>query len=155
MQPERNNSARLNKHTLIAVAGFVIIVVLGTFLAGTPLVHAQLENLKLLPQPEHYTELYFNDPSALPSTVPLASIAFSFTIHNVTGQAMVYPYTVSLVTSPTTTEVISSGSEQVNAGQTVAVPAVVSVSKTVKSGEVVVTLVNQKQSIDFWLGNTQ
>ena len=54
-----------------------------------------MAGLKIVPLEEGLTELYFNDTDALPQSAA-RPIAFSFTIHNLEGKDMTYPYEVSI-----------------------------------------------------------
>lgn len=58
-------------------------------------IYSELNNLKLIPQPEKFTELYFENHASLPrQIVKNETISFSFTIHNLEGIDMKYPYVV-------------------------------------------------------------
>ena len=82
------------------VGATVAIVLLA--LANQNTIKSGLTQLKLLPEPERFTELYFNDYAAfagkLPKTIAKGeTISFSFTIHNLEGKKMNYPYVVYMV----------------------------------------------------------
>lgn len=136
----------------------IVILVLAIVLVGAFLlyhqksaVYAGLNSLKLIPQPEQFTELYFENSSALPrATVAKQPISFSFGIHNVEGTSTVYPYEVYFE--------YPDGSKVNLAAGTVTLPSdastTISVSHTFSSsnltGEVVVNLPSlDNQQIDF------
>lgn len=58
-------------------------------------INSVLKKLNLMPVPETFTELYFEDYSKLPTrSVAGETINFSFVIHNLEGKKVTYPYTV-------------------------------------------------------------
>ena len=71
----------------------VVLLCVGYFYRGS--VYRVLDSLKLIPHPEPFTELYFNNSTDLPGFVTSGQkITFMFTVHNVEGKDMVYPYRV-------------------------------------------------------------
>ena len=49
-------------------------------------------------QPTRYTELYFNNPTSLPVSVPRGStLPVSFTVHNLEARSLQYAVTVSFI----------------------------------------------------------
>lgn len=58
-------------------------------------IYEQLNNLRLIPIPERFTELYFENHANLPKEIiKNEKIFFSFTIHNLEGVDMEYLYAV-------------------------------------------------------------
>lgn len=58
-------------------------------------VYSVLYEWKLIPRPEHFTELYFENYKDLPKTVAVGqSIVFAFAVHNLEGERVEYPYEV-------------------------------------------------------------
>lgn len=58
-------------------------------------IYEKMNELKLIPQPERFTELYFENHTSLPTLVSTNTpLTFSFTFHNLEGEDMVYPYHV-------------------------------------------------------------
>lgn len=113
-------------------------------------VYAELSELKLIPMPERFTELYFNNHLSLPKqTVAGQSASFSFTIHNVEGITTTYPYRVYFeyprghqVDFASSTVTLADG-----ATTTVAVSHIFLASN--ETGKVVVDLTALNQQIDF------
>jgi hypothetical protein len=69
--------------------------------------YAELAALRLIPQTERFTELYFNDPQSLPKTVPIGYTGhFAFTIHNMEDTSKTYVYLVYTILSNGTKFVI-------------------------------------------------
>lgn len=83
------------KKYLIFLVVFLIVVALYASYVYRPAIYRQLDALKLIPRPERFTELYFENHTNLPKTiVKNETISFSFTIHNMEGKDMEYPYVV-------------------------------------------------------------
>jgi hypothetical protein len=106
--------------------------------------------LKLIPRPERFTELYFEQASSLPAeTVQGVASTFSFTIHNEEGATTTYPYRVYFqypsghqVTLAADTVVLAD-----NASQTIMVSHAFLASN--EQGSVIVVLPTIDQTIDF------
>ncbi len=128
-----------------------LVVILGLVLfTHSDMVMAQLNEWKLIPQPEHFTELYFDNASALPTlTSKGVEASFSFTIHNVEGATTAYPYRVYFEYPSGYRVAFTAGTVLLadNASTTI------TVSHTFRStdevGKVVVMLTSLNQSIDF------
>jgi hypothetical protein len=91
--PKSNNHKKIR---LLAISGIVLAIF---FIAYTYrfVIYRQLNNLKLIPTSEHFTELYFENSTTLPKKIPDGRIVyFSFTIHNLEGKNVDYHYSVYL-----------------------------------------------------------
>jgi hypothetical protein len=118
-------------------------------------VQAELNNLKLIPIPERFTELYFNNASSLPrQTVRGQQDSFSFTIHNVEGATTTYPYSVYFQYALGYKVIFASSTVTLapDESTTTAISHVFSQSN--ETGKVVVELTSLNQSIDFILPDT-
>jgi hypothetical protein len=75
------------------------------------LVYRQLDEWKLIPRPERFTELYLENHSAIPQTVvPGQTVPFSFTVRNLEGEAMEYPYEIyALAENDTERRIVARG----------------------------------------------
>jgi len=153
MSTDRQNSPWFVKRGLLTAAVLVVGGIALAYLAGTSFARAQLTALKLIPEPERYTELYFNHTASLPTAG--TSVTFSFSIHNVTGQTKVYPYEIMLIGPTGNDEVLESGATSTTAGQIADIPVTVHVPLGTANSQIAVELPQQAQSIDFWLGKTQ
>lgn len=140
------------------MGGFVLLAVLVTAIflyIARAQVYAEMNNFKLLPQEETFTELYFDNYISLPKVaVANQPFSFSFTIHNVEGATTTYPYAVYFEYPDGTQTPFQTGNVTLsdNASTTITVTHTF-IASNVK-GEVVVSLTNLKQSIDFILPNT-
>jgi hypothetical protein len=82
------------------------LAIVAVFLAVVPLymlqthggIYRAATKLRLVPQDEHFTEVYFPDAAVLPKIVTRKQpIAFSFVIHNQEGANAVYPYEIFVI----------------------------------------------------------
>lgn len=90
--PEKKTGRTLAALLLIGVAIF--------FYIERAVVWTQLDEWKLIPRPERFTELYLENHANLPKFVSAGqTVPFSFTVHNLEGQAMEYSYRVYAVFS--------------------------------------------------------
>lgn len=119
-------------------------------------IHRKLSDWKLIPIPETYTELYFEDHTSLPKKTTAGEVTtFSFTIHNMEGVTTTYPYEVYF-------EYPLSGEKVLFAKDSVTLQKgeyeTISVSHTWLSsrlqGKVVVKLLELDQHIVFLLPNS-
>src|ERR1700677_2196121 len=87
----------MKSRTIVITLLVIVVVVAGIFFLyqQKTVVYADLNSLKLIPQPERFTELFFQNASDLPrATVAGQPISFAFTIHNVEYATTTYPYEV-------------------------------------------------------------
>jgi len=78
---------------ILLICVFVLFVLITE--GNSKTVNSVLRKLNLVPITETFTELYFDDYSKLPTkSVAGEAINFSFTIHNLEGENITYPYTV-------------------------------------------------------------
>lgn len=130
----------------------VVLVALCAGLAQTSPGHALLLDVGLYEQPASYTELSFTAPGDLPSALakPTSPIDVSFSIHNVSGAARAYQWSVVLA---------KSGQSHVKATGTATAPAQgrVTVTKSVAMAcvggqeQVLVRLASPAESVNFWV----
>jgi hypothetical protein len=123
-----------------------------TALAQTQPGHSLLRNVGLYETPAPYAELTFSKPGDLPTalTRPGESVRVSFGIHNVSGDARNYAWSIVLMHAGKNT-VTASGSVQTPAQGRSAVAK--SVVPACVSGrlQVVVRLASPAESISFWM----
>jgi hypothetical protein len=84
---------------VLPVLGVFVVVAGLNWLFHQSAVLAKLNDWKLVPQSEPVTELYLNDYLTFPDQIVKGmTVPFSFTIHNLEGKYMTYPYGVYLQT---------------------------------------------------------
>jgi len=143
----------LRQHLMPVIATTILIILLILGLVFHQPIKNQLNSWKLLPEPEHLTELYFTKPNNLPSKyVPGQSQTVSFTVHNLEYRTTEYSYQI--------TEQDQSGSQSqtLTSGQFTlkqndyehAVPTIV-LTDLGSRAKVVINLPNQAESIDYWV----
>ena len=108
-----------------------------------------LRDLGLLGREERFTELYFPDRSALPSTATIgAPLAFDFSLHNREGDTTTYRWKVSVTVSGTGVE-LAHGHARLDDGEVRRISVVGSTPEPAGAAVVRVTLVAREESIDF------
>jgi len=108
------------------------------------------------PQPENFTELYFDDHLSLPKTAsPGAILSFNFTIHNLEHATVDYPVEITVeddsnppVISHTATTDLTLANDDL---KTTLAEARIPVGILTPRAKVSVILPEQKQSIHFWV----
>ncbi|WP_220209248.1 hypothetical protein [Reticulibacter mediterranei] len=135
---------------LVGTILFVGILLLFTgenaALRQTLLAHA------LLPQSEETTELYFDAPEQLPPSVSAhQALHFTFVIHNLETIDYQYTYAVMVVRGDTQS-LLDHGTLVVKNGQYAFMGEQVALKDVTHKQQIVVALLNKKQSIDFWVG---
>ena len=134
---------------------FLTTVLLASLVGGYVVlkgpVIAKLNDWKLLPQPERFTELYFEHHLDLPNTLkPNEQKDINFTVHNLEYQDMTYEYTVRAI-STSSAVLLDKNSFLLkeNEFRTVTVPVII--PEMMYRTKVIVTLENLHQSIHFWV----
>lgn len=89
------NFIRLGKNQTMVVLGCLITAVIIFASLQAPAIKRQLDNWKLLPQPERLTELYFENHTSLPKTYSVGTVqSFKFTVHNLEYRTEQYSYQI-------------------------------------------------------------
>jgi hypothetical protein len=117
----------------------------------TEKVYPELYAWNIIPKPEMFTELYFENHEKLPLEImPQKKYSFAFTIHNVENKNMVYPYTVYMITNHNKV-VLQHGNISLHQDKAQTIPVNITISSVMPTSEIVVDLPKKKQSIDFWI----
>lgn len=136
---------------IIVTLGIFILSGVGYLILNPKLVEAQLNAMKLLPQEETFTEVYFSDHQKLPQKVdPYQLIPVEFTIHNLEGKEYKYGYEVLINTDgnkvPLTQATVSLEDNEYKT-----IKESYSTAYSGKRYQIIVNLINKNQSIDFWV----
>lgn len=124
----------------------VIIILLNLNSAA---VNNELVALDLIPKPEKLTELYFENSANLPaSATGSQAISFTFVIHNLETADYRYVYEVVVIANGRR-HVVDGGNVLVKNNQSFVKKEEIPISPGRQ--DVVVELVNLRQSIDFWV----
>ena len=130
----------------------VAVVLIATYRDA---IYNELDRLKLVPQPERFTELYFDNYAALPKkTLANQPILFAFTVHNLEGITTTYPYSVYFIDANGIRTSIDKNSVTIPDNATTSVTVGYTFKTSNLTGQVVVNLLNLNQQIDFILPNT-
>ena len=144
------------KLNAITVIVFILVAVAAaSFFLFQPqaALYAGLHSLNLIPQPEQFTELSFENPSTLPhALVAKQPLVFSFHIHNVEFATTTYPYEVYFRYPDSSQISLASGTVILSSDASITIPVSYSFHSPKPTGEVVVNLpAKNNQSIDFLL----
>ncbi|HWC57928.1 MAG TPA: hypothetical protein VG621_03195 [Candidatus Paceibacterota bacterium] len=145
----------LYKHRRVYLWGALAIVLIVAGYLYRASLYKLAYRFDLVRRDEAFTELYFDDPEALPkSTTKNKTETFSFTIHNVEGSNMDYPYVVYFMNDKGYKTVFAQGTVALADGayQTITVAHTFTASH--QRGTVAVVLTNLNQHIDFLIADT-
>lgn len=152
MKQEVTTNKRSANRVWLISAGLVLALAVVLTAANRDWVRGRLAAMKLLPQPERFTELYFPQNLLLPKTADGNPLTFSFTIHNEQGAATTYPYQVVIQLPDGKTQTVASGSTVLADGQMRMLAQSVLLPRGVTTAEIAVVLPAQQESIHFWVG---
>jgi uncharacterized membrane protein len=124
----------------------------------------QLHSWKVLPEPERLTELYFTNPTKLP-TVYTAGVTqdVSFTVHNIEYAPVSYTYQVHEQPENTTNAItLTGGNFTIVQDQQITVPLHLTLTDVGARAKIVIYLsfrepgasTNTMQQIDYWVSRT-
>lgn len=150
---ENMNFAKFKKEYITSMAILAALLLI-LFAAGgqSGAINGKLNERKLIPQPERYTELYFADYESLPRKIESGKpLDFSFVIRNLEGDDTNYPYVVYLEYADGRRENVQTGAVSLaNEGsKTIIVTDNVAADPTIK--KVIVQLTEKDQEISFIL----
>ena len=130
----------------------VALIMLCVGLAQTSQGHVLLSDVGLYEQPSSYTELTFQTPSDLPSTIasPNSPIDVSFNIHNASEAPRAYQWSVVLAKAGKS-QVKASGAVTASAQGRVTITRSVSMACVGGRLQVLVRLASPAESVDFWV----
>lgn len=127
------------------------VLVVGLLFVGRDAIVNKLNDLKLLPQSENFTELYLLNHQTIPYTInPNKEVSFEFAIHNLENKDLNYPYVVFLDIDGKKQPLVKN-SVFVKNNQTKIIKQSLSANYYSKRFEIGVSLVNKNQAVDFWV----
>lgn len=148
MHPTNNQLFKLTSLLLVLGLTVVIIILLNVNSAA---VYNELVSLDLVPKPEKLTELYFDNSADLPASVTgNQTISFTFVVHNLETTDYQYTYDVVVIANGGR-HVVDGGIVLVKKNQSFIKKEEIPVENSPGRQDVVVELVNLRQSIDFWV----
>jgi hypothetical protein len=131
-----------------------LVIAVGVIILGYSLrapLYNELNALKLIPEPETFTELYFGTYPQSQSQMSVKNhVSFTFVVHNLEGTTTDYAYSVYFVTATATSTIDQSRVTLANNASTT-----IAESFTLRSayqpGEVFVSIPALNQHIDFYI----
>lgn len=142
---------KLSKLAPLLVGVTLIVGMLISFSLNRTIIHNELVALDLIPRPDRLTELYFNNNQNLPSSMTNnQEINFAFVVHNLETIDYHYDYQVSMRTNGTR-HIIENGIIFVKQNQYFVKHENFKFTGTLERQEIIVSLLNTGQSIDFWI----
>ena len=134
-----------------ARSGLIVLVIILLASVNAHAIKNQLNDWKLLPQPERLTELYFTNPNNLPSTYNLSlNQQFGFTVHNLEYRNTDYTYQVLEQSSDgSQTIILRQGTFWLKQNQYKTTSENLSLSNLSPRVKVIVNLSNVNESIDY------
>lgn len=137
-------------------SAIIIILTVFIFLVGSfayikkDFVYAKMYSWRLIPRPEVFTELYFEDYESIPkSTVINTPFTFEFTIHNLEGATTTYPYIVYFEYPFGKQVVLLRGTFTLADKEYRTIPVSHTFSASDMKGQIVVQLENRNQKINL------
>lgn len=107
---------------------------------------------KLKPNPERFTELYFEDHTLLPKNALNNTVYdFSFTVRNLEYTPMEYPYKVFIEPENGERQILDEGSFYLNHDEYKTIVESFKILSTDRRVKVTVELIDKKQLIHFWM----
>lgn len=155
MQTKSNPVFRAVRKRHIAMSAGIILVLVACILGGTiwksPIIR-QLTDWKILARPEQLTELYFAQPTHLPTTyAPATSQVVTFVVHNAQSIAANYSYQIRIEgTSPLSSHVLAKGSLFLQPAQQQTISQTVLLPNASARAKVTVSL-SSGQTISYWV----
>ncbi len=148
------------KSSLMGKRGLILAIALGLAIIIAVVQHqasiaAFLAKQKLAPAPERYTELYFDHNVNLPTTLTTNPVTFSFSVHNMEGSRMSYPYTVTVKPLTGIAHTLSTNSVTLDDNAVATIPEKLTLPQTDANSEITIFLPNQQQEIHLWLRANQ
>ena len=141
----------MSKKNVITSAVVALVLIFLLLVLKRNAVIGELNNLKLLPQSENFTELYLLNHQTIPYTItPDKEVSFQFVIHNLENKDVNYPYEVFLMIDGKKQPLVKN-SIFIKNNQAKTIKESLSANYPTKRFEIAVILVNKNQSIDFWV----
>jgi hypothetical protein len=140
---------------VISLVSGLFVVTGITWAIEQPSVQAQMSQWKLVPEPEHFTELFLNSYDTLPVQVtPGKRVPFSFSIHNREGKTTTYAYSVYVLTAGGTRIAIADSAVSLADDYAVTISKSYTFGTSVKPVTVYVELPDVGEKLHFTLPRT-
>jgi hypothetical protein len=146
-----------SNHKKIVIGGIIVLcifIIILTFLQTsftdvTKRIYPELYAWNIIPKPETFTELYFENHEKLPFEIlPNQNYSFSFTIHNQENKNMIYPY-AAYIAGPSKKIILQKGNIYLTTNQKKTITVNFSTSSELSKAKIIVNLPKKNQDIDF------
>lgn len=138
------------KNTYILITGFIILLSFFSLYFFNTRITQTLAANNLLPKPETFTELYFNDHQSLPSKMYVdKNYSFSFTINNLEYKDMTYSYEVYVEKDDKRLKTLAKKTMKIPKGESRVIKVDFPTLEIAGKAAVVVNLKNKEQKIHF------
>ncbi len=142
----------MSKQLTLLLSGAILALVLFLLLfTDKTSVVALLNKYNLLPQPERFTELYFEDHEKLPKEIiATQEPKFKFTVHNLEYEPFTYDYKVQAL-STESAKLLNEGTFTLKHDEYKTISGSISTAEASIRTKINVSLENKNQSIHFWV----
>ncbi|HEV2412373.1 MAG TPA: hypothetical protein VGS28_01045 [Candidatus Saccharimonadales bacterium] len=142
--------------TILYVSVCIVFLAVASFgVLDREHIRNQLNDWKLLPQPERLTELYFSNPNSLPSTYKANQTQnIAFTTHNLEYHREDYHYTITETGADHKSSVLGSGAFELAQNQYEHKSQPVSLTDLGSRVQVTISLTNFNESVDYLLNRS-
>jgi hypothetical protein len=149
MQAAFRGAKNLNKK--FYVHGAVAVLLLAGVLVGV-IAHTQTFQKAVTHQPETYTELYFSKPNSLQEVAKAGQeLPVAFTIHNAEARDITYTYTMQVSDQTGKTDSSTQQKITINNGYAFMLNSQAKIPTIAGRYEVTIALVNQPETIHYWV----
>lgn len=132
----------------IVLVAFFVLIIGSVFYKNT--IIEQLNLWRVLPQPETFTELYFDNHQKLPSIIKDdKDYSFSFITHNLEHKTVTYNYEVTISSESAT--LLNKGTFTLKHDQTKRIREELPLYVSIPKSKIEVNLFNKNQKIHFWV----
>jgi hypothetical protein len=142
------------RHVHYALAVLAVVFVASLAVINQSAIYNQLNDWKLLPQPEGTTELYFNEHLSLPNKyTPGDKYNVSFTVHSVEYKSQTYTYEIiQKDDTNNSTHVLNKGNFSLENNQYESRLAPITYVESGERSSIIINLLNKNQTILYHVG---
>jgi hypothetical protein len=141
----------MKKRGYVNITSTIVVVI--ALIIAAPAIKRQLNDWKLLPEPERLTELYFTHPNTLPSTYSTSQAQqVAFTVHNLEYKHETYTYQIVEAPQPGSAgPMLASGSFSLAQNGYKNVTQLLTIQQLANRVNLSINLTNVNESVDYWV----
>jgi hypothetical protein len=139
-----------------SLTGVVFVILITLIVINAASIKRQMNEWKLLPQPERLTELYFTHPNSLPGTYTAGqTLPVDFTVHNIEYKTENYKYQIiEDANNSTKGLLLASGSFTLKQNQYKFPALSVTPANLGPKVQIIVNLSNVNELVDYWVNGS-